>query len=234
MQLRLYLAIVRRFWVLTLGIPSAVALVSTALVFNRPPSYTASAKLLVSQTPLQQDGTSPFPDINLNYSWEASSFVLDDLPQVLSSAIFAQDVALKLAEEGVLLDPAAIQGRIQATIFHRSVSLVASADSPEHAVAVLHGTIATLQAKGLSYWGRVPATASGLSVAVLDPPGGVQSTRGVSQIVREVGLRTGLAIVVAVGLAFLLHYLDDRLQSREQAEEWTGGKVLGIIPPDRG
>ena len=46
----------------------------------------------------------------------------------------------------------------------------------------------------------------------------------------EIGLRTAAALFVALGLAFLLDYLDDRLRDRRQIETFLGAPVLGEIP----
>lgn len=232
MQLRHYFAILRRFWLLVVMIPLAVGAISLALELAKPPLYGATAKLMVSQAPQLADPAAPFPDINLNYSWESSEFILDDLPQVVTSAAFADDVSALLASQGVAVDPCVVQSGLRAENFHRSVTLSASAASPETTLAVLNGAITSLQTNGLNYWSRGDAEHAGLSIAVLDPPGVAAATNTPRRIAVNVGARVGLALAAAVGLAFLLYYLDDRLRDPQQAEQWVGVPIIGVIPKE--
>jgi hypothetical protein len=110
------------------------------------------------------------------------------------------------------------------------VTMIATAATHEEAQALARAAITALEQGGLRYWGRAPA--GGLQVAVLDPPGPAVLLGGPRAIMREVGLRTALALVAGVGLAFLVHYFDDRLRSSRQAEEWTGARVLAVIPKE--
>lgn len=231
MQLRHYLAIVQRFWLLFVILPLAVGLVSVGVELAQPTRFAASGRLLVSQAPHTQDQTTPFPDFNLQYSWQSSEYILDDLPQVVTSAVFAQDVADLLARQGTTIAPSAVQGGLRAESFHRSVTLNAVAANPETARAIVGGAMEALQTYGLKYWAR-NAPAGGLSIAVLDPPrdgGPVRSTRSLAL---DIALRVALGLAAALGLAFLLSYLDDTLRDRHQAEEWTGMRVMGVIPKE--
>jgi capsular polysaccharide biosynthesis protein len=45
-------------------------------------------------------------------------------------------------------------------------------------------------------------------------------------------VRVALALAASIGLAFLVNYLDDRLRSPRQAEQWIGARVLGVIPKE--
>lgn len=232
MQLRELAAIVRRFWIVLLLLPLLAGGLSLLFAMRQPVSYQAAARLMVSQTPFDAAGTAELPDYNNSFSWLASEYILDDLPQVLNSQIFAEDVTQTLATEGYTIAPEAVRGSLRAEVLHRSVLLVGSAATSEQALAIVRGAIATLQANGLKYWDRAPQTGPGLQVAILDPatPGGpTSSTRA---LLFDVGLRTALAFAAALALALLLHYLDDRLRSREQAEQWTGARVLAVIPKE--
>lgn len=230
MQLQHYVAILWRFWALIVALPLLVGAVSLALALGQPQRYAATARLMVSQTPLAQDAASPFPDVNVTGSWQSSAYILDDLPLVVSSVTFSQDVSERLAGQGYAIAPEMVQAGLRAESFHRSVTLFASADSPDGALAILRGAVETLQANGLRYWDRTGAGAPGLSVAVLDPPGGVRPLGSLRATLVDVGLRVALALAAAVGLAFLVHYFDDRLRGPRQIEEWTGLRVLGVIP----
>jgi capsular polysaccharide biosynthesis protein len=230
MQLRLYLNILRRFWPLALLLPLAVGGLSLGLALRQPPSYQATTRLLVTQAPAAAHTDAALPELSDGASWVASDYILDDLPAVLTSTAFAADVAALLAAEGVPLDQAAIQAALRPEVHHRAVTLRATAPTPAAARALADAAVLALQEGGLRYWGRTAA--GGLQVAVLDPPGPATRLDGPQTLAREVGLRTMLALVAGVGLAFLAHYLDDRLRSPAQAEEWTGARVLAVIPKE--
>lgn len=226
MLLRDYLAVLRRFWPLVLLLPLLAGGASLAVALRRPPAYAAAARLLVTLAP-PADAAAPRDD---QATWATTEFILDDLPFVLQSAAFADDVAAAARAEGYPLDPAAARGAIAAEVTHRAVYLSASAPTPEAALALVRGAIAALSDGGLSYWGRSPS--GSFEVAVLDPPAAAP-VGGLRDLVLDVGARVALALVAAVGLAFLLHALDDRLRSSRQAEEWTGARVIGVIPRDK-
>jgi capsular polysaccharide biosynthesis protein len=232
MQLRELSAIVRRYWIVILLLPLLAGGLSMIVALRQPQRYQAAARLMVSQTPFDAGGVAALPDYNNSYSWLASEYILDDLPQVLNSLAFAEDVAQTLSAEGYTVGPEAVRGSLRAEVLHRSVLIVGSAATPEQALAIVRGAIATLQANGLKYWGRAPLDGPGLQVALLDPatPGGPTSTT--RALLFDVGLRTALALAAGIALALLLHYLDDRLRSREQAEQWTGARVLAVIPKE--
>jgi hypothetical protein len=149
---------------------------------------------------------------------------------VLQSAVFAEDLAAAATAEGYAIDAAAARGAVRAEVTHRAVYLSGTAATPEAALALTRGAVSALQAGGLSYWGR--ATGGGLQIALLDPPTAAAPVGGLRDLLFDVGARTALALAAAVGAAFLLHALDDRLRSRAQAEEWTGARVIGTIPKE--
>jgi len=209
-------------------------LISAAGELTRPTRYGLTARLLVTQTPLAQAGQAQNPDSNSVGSWQASEFILDDLPQVLTSALFAQDVSALLAQQGYQLPPGSIQGALGAATTHRAVDLAVSADSPELAVAIARAAAETLEANGLKYWDRQGSGGGpGLQVAILTLPETAGPLSNTRRSLLNVALRSGLAFAAAVGLAFLLHYLDRTLRDREQVEALIGVPVIGGIPSER-
>jgi capsular polysaccharide biosynthesis protein len=229
-QLRLYAAILRRFWLVVVVLPLAVGALSLGLALAQPPRYGAVARLIISQQPHRLDHVEQFPDVNLNYSWESSEYILDDLPQVVQSMAMAQDISTWLRAQGYEIEPAEIRAGLSAENFHRTVTLSAQATSPELAELFLEGAIDKLKSNGLRYWSRAPADSTGLSIAILDPATGAQPLHGMRWLVTTTALRVALALAVAVALAFLLHYLDATMHNPQQVQEWVGVEVLGVIP----
>ena len=233
MQLRMLISLLRRFWLLLITLPLLVGALSLVISLSRPPRYQASARLMISQESFNQSRAGDQPDLDINYSWNSSTYILDDLPQVVTSALFAADVRSFLVTEGRSIDPGLVQGGLRAEVFHRAVFLAATADDPETALAIVRGGVYALQSNGLKYWNRNSAETTGIKLAVLDPPGSVTQLGSLRALVTEVALRVGLALAAALGLALLLSYIDDRLRSSEQAEAWTGVQVIGMIPEER-
>lgn len=233
MQLRHYAMILRRFWLLIVALPLAVGLVSLAGELRQPQRYGTSARLIVTQQPLLEPSNSPaatLPDFNMQHSWLSSEFILDDLPQIVTSRLFAEDVSALLAQQGATIAPEVVQSGLRADNIHRAVTIASNADNPATAEALVRGAVATLQANGLKYWNRANGQSNGLSVAVLDPAGPAAPLHSNRQMLINVGMRSGLGLAAAVGIAFLLHYLDDTIRRREQVEQWVGVQVVGVIP----
>lgn len=232
MQLRHYLRILKRSWVLLVLLPLLTAGISLAISQDQPQVYTSTARVLVTHEPHPSEQTGEFPDVNLNYSWESSEFILDDLPQVVTSRAFAEDVHVWLRIQGFDISPTAIQASLDAENFHRTVTLTARAANPELATKMLDAAIEKLGSNGLRYWNRHTLERTGLSMAVLDPPGPATPLYTTRWLGINTALRAGLGLVVAVALAFLLHYLDIRLRTPRQVEEATGIEVIGVIPKE--
>jgi capsular polysaccharide biosynthesis protein len=229
MQLRAYLALIRRFWPLILLLPLVTGGLSIGLALRQPTRYQATTRLMIARSVIDTRATASLPDFNDSYSWNTTEFILDDLPQVIGSATFARDVQSAVAAAGISVAPEAIQSGLRAEVLHRSLYLTAVADTPALALAILQGAVGSLKSQGLSYWGREPG---GLDVATLDPPQAAGVVGGLSDKLINAAMRAALGLAVALGLALLINYLDDRLRSPAQAEQWTGARVLASIPKE--
>jgi capsular polysaccharide biosynthesis protein len=240
MQLRAYLALLRRFWPLIVALPLLSGGLSLALALGQSERYQTTVQLMLTRSAIDGAGAASLPNLNDSYIWITTEYILDDLPQVVASAAFAEDVRAV----GVDASPASIQGALRAEVFHRAVYLSAVADTPELATAIVRGAVGALQSRGLVYWGR---GVGGLEVVVINPPltpgavGGpraalvgaaLRAALGLGVALVGAALRAALGLGVALGLALLIHYLDDRLRSPAQAEQWTGARVLASIPKE--
>jgi hypothetical protein len=228
MQLRTYLAIIRRFWPLVILLPLLSGGLSLAAGLRQPPRYQATSRVIITRS-LDGAASAGLANLNDTYAWNTTEFILDDLPQVVTSAAFAADASADLAGHGYAVAPGIVAGSLRADVFHRAVTLTAVAESPALSLALARSAADTLQANGLKYWGRAPG---GLQVAVLDPPAAAGQLGGLRAAAVDAVVRAALGLLAAVGLALLGHYLDDRLRSADQAELWTGARVLARIPKE--
>jgi hypothetical protein len=229
MQLRAYMALLRRFWPMILLLPLITGGVSLGLAMRQPARYKATVRLMIARSVIATGTAASLPDFNDSYSWTTTEFILDDLPQVIGSATFAKDVQAAVGAAGLSVAPTAIQGGMSVEVLHRAIYLTAVADTPDIAMAVVRGAVGALQSQGLSYWGR---GLGGLNIATLDPPQATGTIGGMTDRLSNAALRAALGLVVALGLALLITYLDDRLRSPAQAEQWTGARVLASIPKE--
>lgn len=231
MQLRHYLSIVLRFWPLVLALPIIVGIVSFLFAVRQPVSYLASADFLLLQAlPVQGEIREPS---ELRDQWGGTEYVIDDLPQVVASTRFAQDVSAVLTERGIELSPAAIKGSLSAQSLHRTVTINAVSGSSVHAVALVEAAVEALRRNGLAYWGRSDLSeGSGLEVSLLNISEQATPQSSMRRIILNTAVRAALGLAAGIALAFLFSYLDTRIRSRYDVEEGLGLPVVGMIPPE--
>ena len=202
MELRLYLAILRRRWWILVALPLLVAAISGVAAASQPARYGTTVRLLITRGPIAGDGAAGLTD-------QGEDKTALDLPAIISGATFRTDLARELTATGHPIDAAALAGALNGIRQDNVVTIAISTARPEDAVAIGPALVALLKANGLRYWGDPHATpdAPGLNVGVLDLPDQAGLLNGPRAIMIDVALRALLALIVAVGLAFGLYYL---------------------------
>lgn len=202
MELRLYLDILRRRWWILVVLPLLVALIGAAAAARQPARYGTTVRLLITRGPVASDDTAGLTD-------QGEDKTALDVPAIVAGATFRSDLARELARQGRPIEPAALAGALNGQRQDNVVTIAIVAASPEDAVATGQATVALLKANGLRYWGDPRATpgSPGLNVGVLDLPTQAALLNGPRAIAVDLALRALLALIAAVGLAFVLHYL---------------------------
>ncbi|MDQ2997047.1 MAG: hypothetical protein M3R61_08340 [Chloroflexota bacterium] len=205
MELRLYLAILRRRWWILVMLPLLVAAISGVAAASQPARYGTTVRLLVARGAIAGDDAAGLTD-------QGEDKTALDLPAIISGVTFRSDLARELTSTGHPIDEAVLVGALNGIRQDNVVTIAISAAQPADAVAIGPAMVALLKTNGLRYWGdsRAVPGAAGLHVGVLDLPDQATILNGPRAIVIDVALRALLALVVAVGLAFGLHYLDRR------------------------
>ena len=213
MQLRLYLAILRRRWWILVALPLVVAMISGVAAANRPARYGTTVRLLITRGPIAGDDGIPTNGGAAGLTDQGEDKTALDLPAIISGATFRTDLAHELTRQGNPIDEAALAGALNGIRQDNVVTIAISAARPIDAVAIGPAMVALLKANGLRYWGdpRAMPGAPGLNVGVLDLPEQATLLNGPRAIAIDMALRALLALIVAVGLAFGRHYLDQRL-----------------------
>jgi capsular polysaccharide biosynthesis protein len=222
MELRAYGAVLRRHARLIGLITLATLVISVAMALRGPSAYTASMRLAISVVPDSRVGD--FFKFDSYYSVLTSEYLADDLSELLRSEAFAADVS---AEMGNTVEPDAIVNLTRTKKTHRLLDVQVAAGNPQSALAIAEAYERVLNTKLPEYLAFLQAN-NGF-VRIVNRPK-VARTNSLPLTAAEVGLRTMAGLLGAVGLAFLLEYVDDRLRDRRQVESFLGTTVLAEIP----
>jgi capsular polysaccharide biosynthesis protein len=222
MELRAYAAVLRRHARLIGLITLATLIVSTGLALRGPAAYTATMRLAVSVVPDPRVGD--FFKYDSYYSVLTSEYLADDLSELLKSEAIAADVS---AEMGQSVQPETIVNLTRTKKTHRLLDIQVSGSDPQAALAIAQAYERVLNTKLVNYLAFMQAN-NGFVRIVNQPK--VARTNSLPLTAAEIGLRTMAGLIGAVGLAFLLEYIDDRLRDRRQVESFLGTRVLAEIP----
>lgn len=222
MELRAYGAVLKRHaWLIGL-ITLATLILSVGMALRGPSAYTASMRLAISVVPDPRVGD--FFKFDSYYSVLTSEYLADDLSELLRSEAFAADVS---AEMGNTVEPEAIVNLTRTKKTHRLLDVQIASSDPQSAMAIAQAYERVLNTKLDQYLAFLQAN-NGF-VKIVNRPR-VTRTNTLPLTAAEVGLRTMAGLLGAVGLAFLLEYVDDRLRDRRQVESFLGTTVLAEIP----
>lgn len=230
MELRAYWEILRRRWWLPLLLAALVAAISAVQLRPweaRPPTYTASMRLLVGVLPATDAPGSMYDP--RYYAWLTSEYLVDDFTEVVRSTLFAQGVSARLADQAIEIPPGVIQGSAATGQQHRIITLSFTWGDEQELAAIANAAAAEISENAPVYFQALGTEGAG--VTVLDGP--AVSAVGPSLRDRlEWPLRIGLGLLVGIGLIFLLEYLDTSVRNRDEVE-MLGMRVIGEIPKDR-
>lgn len=225
MELREYWRILWRRWWLIAGL---LLLVLVGSLVYRPhpiPMYQATMRFTIGVSP-ETDPERLTMD-PLYSAYLASEYIADDFTEIVRSESFAGDVTAKLAGQGIQVPPGVIQGFTVAEKQHRILTVQIAWPDEAQLRAIAEAAAETLQEQNAKYFRQLGS--EGAEVYVIDPPTIVPL--GISLKDRlEIPVRLALALLAGVGLAFLLHYLDNTVHEPEEVES-LGISVLGRIPP---
>jgi uncharacterized protein involved in exopolysaccharide biosynthesis len=222
MDLRLYLAILRRWWWLIL-LPALVVGGIGLATYRRPPlTYGATVRFTASLPPsAQEEGFDP-----TYYSWLTSEYIVGSLSDWIRTGAFAQAVSDELAARGTPLPAPAVQGALASDYVRSQLLLFVNTGDPEQTRRIAEAAITVLQTRSgeaFPQLGGVDAT-----VTALDSPNVGASAPGLRAML-DLPVRLGLGLAVGVALAFLAHYADPFVRSRRDVED-LAIRVLGEIP----
>lgn len=227
MELRDYWSILRRRWWLPVALALLVGAISAAQLRPwqpAPPTYNASLQMLVSVLPPENaDATTYDP---YYFAALTSEYLVDDLSELVRGETFAREISGRLAEQDIAIPAGAISGSAFTGDLHRFVNLTIAWPDEAQARAIITAAANEIEEDAQEYLRQLAALqseiviTSGPTVAAVGP--GLRS-----QI--DLPLRVLLALIVGIGLVFLLDYADASIRDRREVER-LGLAVLGEIP----
>jgi capsular polysaccharide biosynthesis protein len=224
MELREYWTILWRRWWIIAGLVAIVLVGSLVFRSHPAPVYQASMRFTIG-VPLESDSERLTMD-PLYSAYLASEYIADDFAEILRSESFAADVSARLSAEGIVVPAGAIQGFTVAEKQHRILTMQITWPDEAQLRAIAQAAQQTLEEDNAKYFKQLGS--EGAEVFVIDSPHVV--SLGVSLKDRlDIPIRVGLALLAGVGLAFLLHYVDDTIRDPEEVEA-LGLNVVGRIP----
>jgi capsular polysaccharide biosynthesis protein/Mrp family chromosome partitioning ATPase len=219
-----YASVLRRnAWLVALVVVIALGS-AAAVVFTQDPVYRASMQIVVGQA-----GGDVQPVIGSTPLTQTMSNLLES--DVLATSVI-QNLGLKTTPEQLIKD-------LHVSAQPDSAVLQVSYDSTDRQqAAVVLEQVATVYTKlvdqklGISSGSggfQGGAAAPSIFATVFDPPH-IEPNPISPKTGRTLGFAAVLGLVIGLVLAFVRDSLDDRIRSREDAEQAFGKQVLGVLP----
>ncbi len=234
MELRHYWTIIWHHRRVVLALPLLVGLLSTALFLLQKPSYTAKMQAQIVIAPPQAGTPTSGQDFfryDTYYNYLATEYAVDDLVEVMNGNVFADAVTATLRgpDYNLQIEDKDVRLAFRATRVHRVLTVEATTSDRDRSTAIARAVNLTLARDPLKYFSKGDlAPRQGAVPIMIEAPleaKGDRVRRGLNVI-----LQTVIALFAGLGLAFLLHYLNDRLRDADAARDALALPVLGQIP----
>ncbi|MHB0870010.1 MAG: YveK family protein [Chloroflexota bacterium] len=229
MELREYWAIVARRWPLIGVVTILTFAASLSMVWFGPSYYKSELKLAVGvkPEPAPPPGQKDYYSYDRYYTWLTSEYLVDDLGEVIKSDSFLKEVSQSPRLNGMPIGKEAIRRDLSVKKTHRILTIVVTTQNPHTSFVVANAIKETLEEKAQDYFAQLDS--EGAVIRMLDDPA-AEAEMGTMRKLIEIGLRTAVGLLAAIGLAFLLHYLDPAVRSSQEAERLLGLPVLAELP----
>ena len=216
----LFHILMKRIWVVILITLMATATSGIISFFVITPIYESSTQLLVNKS---DDAASQllipsYNDIQSNLKLIETYSVIIKSPRILEKAISNMGLDMSSAELGDIIKVNAVQNS-------QVMSITVSDPDPVKAVDMANGIANTFQTeiKGIMNVDNVQILAE---ARVAEQPSPVKPKPLLNMVIAFV-----VGLMTAVGVVFLLEYLDNTIKTEQDVERILGLSVLGSIAP---
>jgi capsular polysaccharide biosynthesis protein len=233
LELREYWSIIRRRWWLPAAITLVALLASAAVGLRGAAAYKTDMRIAVSTISTLDPTITPYFDPTY-YSNLDSEYLADDMSEFMTSRAFASEVQRELAtSNGIDVDLTSIVNATRTKKTHRFIDVTVTTPTFEEGQAIAGSISRIINDRAHLALYLKALSAENTQMSVVTPPDTHRANTGAG-LVSEIGLRTVIGLLLGVALAFLLHYLDTRLRTRDEAETALQLPVLGEIPRTAG
>jgi len=222
---RLLRAFIRRWYLILIPLVIVSAYIAYTIA-TTPPAVSTGYTTVVRFSAAQAFDAIPNRDGDYQDIWLSSELTVNTLTEWILTSSFKREVAARAAQQGVEIDPAALQ---TASDQERSVGqMFLSWPDAEELDVIAQAALAVLREDSQRYFsqfGDEPAQVTVLDdiVIVPAPPPIVDRLEPLVQL--------GLAVIVGLGLATLAEYTDPTLRNLDDIKQ-TGLQVLVSVPRD--
>lgn len=232
MELRQYWSIIRRRWWLPAALTLVALIASTLLGVRGATAFKTDMRIAISTIPTPDPNATLYYDPTY-YSNLDSEYLADDMSEFMTSRAFASEVSRELATANQYdLDIGTIVNATRAKKTHRFIDVTITTATLEDGDRIASSISRILNDKPRLTQYLQALAAYNTQMTVVTPPVAHRANT-VFGLISEIGLRTLIGLIVGIGLAFLLDYIDSSVRTREEAEELLRLPILGEIPRTR-
>jgi capsular polysaccharide biosynthesis protein len=232
MELRQYWTIVRRRWWLPVALTLIAALASTVVGVRGAAAFKTDMRIAISSIPTPDPNATLYYD-PIYYANLDSEYLADDMSEFMTSRAFASEVSRELATAKQYdVDIGTVVNATRTKKTHRFIDVTITTATFEEGDQIANSISRILNDKARLAQYLQALTAYNTQMTVVTPPV-THRANTVVGLISEIGLRTLIGLIVGMGLAFLLDYLDQSVRSRQEAEALLQLPILGEIPRSR-
>ena len=232
MELRQYWNIIRRRWWLPVACGLVALIAATAVGVRGAAAYKTDMRIAVSTVPTPDPNATLYYDPTY-YSNLDSEYLADDMSEFMTSRAFASEVSRELStakQYDVDINTVVNATRTKKT--HRFIDVTITTSTFEDGDAIANSISRILNDKPRLAQYLQALAAYDTQMTVVTPPVTHRANSPLG-LASEIALRTLIGVIVGIGLAFLLDYLDPTVRSRDEAVELLDLPILGEIPRTR-
>jgi capsular polysaccharide biosynthesis protein len=233
LELREYWIIIRRRWWLPVAITLAALLASTAVGLRGAAAFKTDMRIAISTIPTPDPNATLYYDPTY-YSNLDSEYLADDMSEFMTSRAFADEVIRELATGGKQsdVDPITIMNATRTKKTHRFIDVTITTATLEQG-ELIAGSISRILSDPAHLGQYLQAlTAYNTKMTIVTVPVTHRANTPLG-LISEIGLRTVIGLLVGIGLAFVIDYVDPSVRTRQEVETMLQVPVLGEIPRTR-
>lgn len=224
MEFLLIIRVILRRWYLILIPTVIVAVVTVPDLLSSSPATSGGFSTVIRYTAAQELEAIPDREGDFQDVWRASELTVDAFTDAIPTSRFAQDVAQVAEQNGLTIDAnalgiAADNAGVIGQIF------ISWPDEGELRV-ITDAIIEVLSTRNQDYFPQLGGEPA--QVELLDDPQISPAPPSLPNRFRPL-IQLALAVIVGLGLAFLVEYLDPTLRNRDELER-VGLQVISSIP----